>query len=894
VSAVGIVAKRLRVRPAAMAGAALVSLGILGAGLPAAAGSALSRGPDRPAASPPATASAYSAADPCTPTVPPKGGSSGMVPSPGAARSGSKRSLTVTGPTGPYTSEETTYCGTLTLPGKPTVQPLSVEVNGKVVATATAGVDRSWHTWLLLTPAKSAVIRVAWQLGKAGQLVSRPLTVHPNSAPDTRPTSLTLIAKALAAHRISRQTALVDGVFALLAPDNLPASLTGTRPITELDDSGVIDAVDAGWRTLDPRQRGAVLPYLGPYKFPRGAVPGIGQTGPARIRAAGKPDGYVLPRLECNRHFSYQGQVSYIPPFDATVPPGWAYIDTAHFRIWYATRNLPFTNAAQSQATAQYLASEVETVYDKETGLFGRTPPSDGDEKCNGGDDAIDIYVWRSSFLTAGLTLSYAPSSCQNTPSYITIAPDFANNPVIAEYVLAHEFFHTIELSYTPKGQYCLPYGWLGEATATWIVDYVYPENPCVYHNAIPYFEYNGDYRASLDVGVQNGYGHPGYDDYIYLLFLAHQFYPQVIRDIWDNSTNLDPRHAINAAVPGGIAESWHLFALDNWNRPPLDDYMKWDDFRYNLPDNRPYQLDLDGQHSKVLEISDNRYGADLAALSSDYLYFTVTDGNVAQIKFTNYGFAKPPGSGVKLNVLLELGDGKFVQQDWTPGAEKTFCRDKAGEDVTAVLLMYSNGGIDGPARWLGPDFKVRYSDACVPTGYTGTVTSTLVTSDGAGDMTQVAKVKANFSYDQAVSDPDLNQFLYNTTGGKAKVSVSGTSGQCTISGSGSFAVPAWIPPILDGPGGQITFDNGLAPKAAFSGNGSFTGAPPFTETITCNGQTVTGNYYPAGDWWQTDLPNGTPTGKIRKGQILSGTLTTSAPDETMTWTWNFKPIFGP
>jgi hypothetical protein len=79
-----------------------------------------------------------------------------------------------------------------------------------------------------------------------------------------------------------------------------------------------------------------------------------------------------------------------------------------------------------------------------------------------------------------------------------------------------------------------------------------------------------------------------------------------------------------------------------------------------------------------------------------------------------------------------------------------------------------------------------------------------------------------------------------------------------------------------------------------FSGNGSFTGAPPFTETITCNGQTVTGNYYPAGDWWQTDRPNGTPTGKIRKGQILSGKLTTSAPDETMTWTWNFKPIFGP
>jgi hypothetical protein len=762
VSAVGIVAKRLRVLPAAMAGAALVSLGILGAGAPAAAGAALSRGQDRPAASRPATASAHSAADPCTPTAPPRRGNSGIVPGPAATRSGSKRSLTITGPTGPYTSEENTYCGTLTLPGKPTLQPLSVEVNGKVVATATAGVDRSWHTWLLLTPAKSAVIQVVWQPGKADQLASRPLTVHPNSAPDTRPTSLTLIAKALAAHRISRPTALVDGVFALLAPDNLPASLTGTRPITELDDGGVIDAIDAGWRTLDPRQRGAVLPYLGPYQFPRGAVPGIGQTGPARSRAAAKP-GYVLPRLECNRHFSYEGKEFEEPPFDATVPPGWTYIDTAHFRIWYPTKNLLFDNAAQSKATAQYLASEVETVYEKETGLFGRTPPSDSDEKCNGGDDAIDIYVWRESNLTAGLTSSYAPSSCQNTPSYISIAPDFANSPVIAEYVLAHEFFHTIELSYTPKGQYCLPYGWLGEATATWIVDYVYPENPCVYHNAIDYFEYGRDYTASLDMGVFNG--HPGYDDYIYLLFLAHQFNPGVIRNIWDNSTDMDPRHAINAAVPGGIGKSWHLFALDNWNRPPLDDYTKWDDFPFFLRDNRPIELDLDGKHTKTLEINDTLYGYYIPPLASNYPYFTVTDGNVAEITFTKYGFVYPPGPGVKLNVLLELGDGKFVQQDWTSGEEKTFCRDKADQDVTAVLLMYSNGGIDGLARWLGSDFKVRYSDACVPTGYTGTVTSTLVTSNGAGDLTQVTKAKANFTYDKAVSDPDESQFLYDTTG---------------------------------------------------------------------------------------------------------------------------------
>jgi len=846
---------RAHVLLSAMAVAA-ASLGVMGAGPPVAAAGA----------SPRPTVAAKQAATSCQPT--------GNLPGRSAGRT-SKRGLTLGGPARPYTTEPAAYCGTLTLPGKPTPQPLVVEVNGKVVATAVAGVDRSWHTWLTLPTAKVLVIRAIWHKGRSGQLVSNSLTAHPNPAADTRPTSLDLIARALTAHRISRPAALIDQVFALLAPAKLPRSLVGSKPLADLSDSGVLAAVADGWRTLSAAQQASVLPYLGPYKFPK-------------AHGRDRPD-IVHPREACSRDWvGFGGRPGSVilPPFGSTVPRGWAFIGTTHFKIWYLTKDIPFTTAAESKASAQYLAAEVETVWTKETKLFGRTPISDAHEKCNGGDGRMDIYVYRQTFSTAGLTESFAPWECHATPAYMVMAPDFANAPWLVQYVLAHEFFHTIELSYNVAGD-CLTYGWLGEATGTWVVDYVYPSNNAEQHNAVDYF--NVDFRHPL---YSTGFnGKTGYDDYIYLFFLARQFNPGVIREIWDNTEHADPIHAIMAAVPGGIAASWYQFALDNWNRAPLDNYTAWDDIPYMLKDNPFAEIDLGGKHSKVFSLGEGGY--DLDPLSSNYLYITVTDKNVAQLTFTHYGFTKPPKPGVRLDALIELSDGTFRQEDWTAGADKTFCRENADQDVVSVLLMYSNGELGAFPRFVQGDGAVKATDACVPTGYTGTVKNVLTINNSSEDLTQTANASVTFKYDSAVSNPGLGQYQFDTTGGKVKEKVDGTSGGCTISGSGSFAIAKWQPPTQPaGPGGQVIANDGISPKSPYSGDGSFTGAPPFTDHWVCPTSSFDGSYFMAGQWWATD--NGTPTNKIKFRQQLTGSYTMTGPDGvTSTWTWNLRPIFG-
>jgi hypothetical protein len=877
----------------------LAALGMLGGGLP---GAAASPAPARHAARPsPAarttarsTGSAGSlghfarrkpAGDPCAPAR--------ALP----RRRGSRRALTIAGPSRPYTTEPATYCGTLTLPGKARLQPVAVEINGKIVATAQAGVDRLWHASISVRGTTILHIRAVWKPGKAGQLISRPLTIHPISARDTRPTSLTLIARALAAHRITRQAALGDKVFALLAPSKLPKSLVGAKPFTQLDDGGVLAAVADGWHTLSARQRATLLPYLGPYRLPKGAG-GPHASGAARpsTRAAAAGPGSATPGLQCNRPVQGYGGVPgtvVIPPFSSTVPPGWAFIGTTHFKIWYVTRDIPFTTAAQSLATARYLAAEADKVWNAETGLFGRTPPSDASQPCNGGDGRIDIYAIREFLNTGGLTTGFNPASCQQQASIMYIAPDYANSPALAQYVLAHEFFHTLQVgSYSLAGP-CQMYDWLGEATATWAVDFVYPSNNLEQPNAETYFK--GDFRFPLDTGGAFS-SHSPYEDYIFLFFLARQFDPTVIRDIWDNAEHADPLHAIDAAVPGGLAAHWHEFALDNWNRAPLDNYTKWDNIPYQLSNQPDVQVSLGGKHSRDFPLRATGTSATfISRLSSDYLYVTVPDQNVAHLTFTHYGYSKSPPDGLRIDALIELGDGTFLQQDWTSGVDHSFCRKQASQNVVSVLLMASNGTLNQGGNFLQSEAKVQASDACVPTGYQGTVTNNLSIDNAAQNTLQVAKAAVNLAFDAADSNPAVGTFIYNSTGGTVQLSINGTgAGGCTITGSGSFAIAAWQPPNLSGPGAQIQAQNGIGPGSAYVGNGAFTGSTPITETVACPGGTGTGPYFGAGQWWQTD-PNGVETAKIKKGQVLSGTLTTTAPDGvTETWTWNLQPVFGP
>ena len=77
-----------------------------------------------------------------------------------------------------------------------------------------------------MTGTKTQVIRAVWHLGKRDQLRSKPLTIHPTAAADTRPTGPQLIAAALHKHRIDHAGSPYVGNGAFTGSPSIPETIT--------------------------------------------------------------------------------------------------------------------------------------------------------------------------------------------------------------------------------------------------------------------------------------------------------------------------------------------------------------------------------------------------------------------------------------------------------------------------------------------------------------------------------------------------------------------------------------------------------------------------------------------------------------------------------------------
>src|SRR5690242_5592128 len=144
-----------------------------------------------------------------------------------------------------------------------------------------------------------------------------------------------------------------------------------------------------------------------------------------------------------------------------TGPPG-QYpfaLSTPHFVVHYQST----ASGAITQTTAGDIAALAERAYAAETADGFPAPVSDG---ALGGDGRIDIYVADLSGTGAlGLTIPDNPAA-NATSSYIELdgtQPELA----FAQHTIAHELFHTIQLS-TWNAQQNSD-AWLFEGSAEWL-----------------------------------------------------------------------------------------------------------------------------------------------------------------------------------------------------------------------------------------------------------------------------------------------------------------------------------------------------------------------------------------------------------------------------------------
>ncbi len=213
-----------------------------------------------------------------------------------------------------------------------------------------------------------------------------------------------------------------------------------------------------------------------------------------------------------------------------------SYIDTAHFRVHYATSGVNMIYGWPNTTYRDAVADACEGSWSfYHTTKGWPVPPSDG--TAGGGSGLIDCYVTNLSGVY-GWTQSEnsVPGGYQNDyTAYFAIDNDYAGFGYPTPYppmqvTVAHEYHHVVQM-----GLNAISAGWLMENTSTFMEDEVFDDVNDNYNYLACYFgaPYN---RLQMANGCWE------YACFIWPTYLAENWDHSVVRDVWVSlATTLNP-----------------------------------------------------------------------------------------------------------------------------------------------------------------------------------------------------------------------------------------------------------------------------------------------------------------------------------------------------------------
>jgi hypothetical protein len=651
-----------------------------------------------------------------------------------------------------------------------------------------------------------------------------------------QPTTFQLIDGAVVKGEIGPDTALLYKVYAYFGDPRLPAAYAGKSPGNL--EHGIPADVVTRWSTLSPAAQAALEPFLTPPIYAGSWFAGRGSPAAKRTSS---------------------------PSAD------WTRIETARSAVWYRAAD------AGAQVAAQNVAAEIEKVWDAEKNLMGREPLTDAGRNNNGGDGKLDIYVL-PSFRTPdptdepeGMTVPYRdvldllPGDPPNIEraAYVLVRASAAATPVGARALVSHEFFHVIAFNGRYSGGIT---PWLNEAMATWMEDYVYPRQILDQEHIFGGFYFTDSYREKLDEPTRGGY-----EDYLFFFYLARKLQPEVNRDVWNNLASKPALDAIDAAIPGGFKERWPEFAMYCWDQPGVDQFDQWDSIASGLV---PAAAEPYLPYTEPKAQGDELPARVVPHLSMRYAYVQVATDEVKRLEIQTPQVVGN-AAGAKTQAWISLADGTTRVEDWTAKDRVVFCREKPSENVSKVMILYTNSSTRLPAVW-GSGKVIADPVQCG--GFRGTVRESRhgTTPDGT-TASETMDVTARFL-------PSLlpNTYYLAQISMRYSITASNSFTGCTltvdpVTQSASFAEDDGIQ--------RIVFDKSTQPPSySAEGNWGFIASA----RSQCSGQP--GATVPTGvggEWWKTPSPG---LLRVNPDGSLSGDYTESANGVTIRWIWSLQP----
>ena len=597
-------------------------------------------------------------------------------------------------------------------------------------------------------------------------------------APDEPPTSIGLIANALAAGTIDYPTSLVYRAYALFGDSRLPPVYDGA--LRRGEDQGLFLEASGMWGTLTPEMRAALEPFVVRPSDPRSihsAPPPGGLV--ARTAAGITPLATPLAELKC-------------PYAPGQGSPDWRATESAHFVVWSCGGgNLALDPDAALRPIVAGVAEEAWNAMTPEA-----VPPRpDNFAAGPAPQNRIDIYILQGAdchdrqgacapietdangkrplaAVIPAAPCDGAGGGALTSSAYMLIDRDSVaaptGGPSKFRYVFAHEFFHVLAdaMNLEAQGAGCfdpaanastLATSWLSEASAEWAAWAFFPnDGPRERTNLFLAFQ---EYRQPAFVSLLSIDGQRPYEAFLYPFFLQQEKggARTPFLGMWKASSSarkpeeLDDRLDQVLAFAGGFRD----FTVRNFNKtvelPPSERHYQGQDSA--IPANESPNL---LQPTVTLENPGTKLGraASLQPLTAQYEHYLVKDA----VRFVRIDAGRLANSGfVDLDALANVR-GVWQRRKAERGVLE-FCREDAADDIQEFYLVVTNHDRRrGQAVTGSYDVEMR---ATCPSGWTGTL-KYVYTDDEAGAFSDA---NASYTKDDHVRQEETWTFVGTTPG---------------------------------------------------------------------------------------------------------------------------------
>lgn len=511
-----------------------------------------------------------------------------------------------------------------------------------------------------------------------------------------------LIAEKLQAGQINFSTSLVYRAYAFFDDPRLPTDVAGSGSLAE--DHGLFGQIKANWDLLSPETQTLLTPFV------------VRPTDSRSIFFASLADGQrTLP------------DVTQPPVYaDGDCDSNWASLDSEQFpfKVW-------------THCTGDYLEDLAEAVritddfWEREVAFMG-PPILDTGSSEQGGDERIDIYFVddeadrvprRGGDYISEDALAHAapddPVQGGKSSGYIVARrPNIGTDGLIL--TMAHEFFHVLQQAHNWEiafGFKTTPYNsdfdtiqlsefWFVEATATWVMSYLYRDtiDPGTLNISV-----HSRFPVSFQgVDVPLYYSPPQwstrfthiYAAYIYFLFMEQEIGPEAIAEFWDR---LEGVAADDFATPLAILNDLLPFETNfreftvrnlNMNLQPGDPISpRYDELDKTFPVGFAPPFHVGDNNTSRLELGPFRtepfvFNDPIPSLSAHYYNFvTLSRATRVILDFT----ALDPLEALDVDLIAKrIGQG-WTRQSIDPSNPIVFCRDNPDEAITMFYLVLTN-----------------------------------------------------------------------------------------------------------------------------------------------------------------------------------------------------------